>query len=569
MRATAVEAEATAREGASATAGDLVQVRRRAGVAVAMAGIMLVATLLYGWRLGEAPVYLSPDEAIIATDAHALATTGRDNTGTWFPLYFFIQVPGDDRSGWFMPGIFYLSAAVFQLFPLTEWSARLSTVLMAVTGIGVMYLLAVRLFRRQWVAVAVAMLLALAPGHFILARYALDYLFPIPFIGAWLLFLHRTLERSSARDALWAGACLGVGFYSYISSMLMMPLYAALSLLVLFRSRAGARQLINLIAGAVVPLIAFAVWFVQHPDAFAATAQRYALYDTTRLNALQGVREFLSFPNIERMASLYWSFFNPSFLFLSGDSQMMFSTRSAGVLVTVMVVLLPAGIAQILGRDRTSFNLLVIAGFFTAPAAAVLVPESAALNRSAALLPFGVLLGGFGLIRLANAAPLRLSRTRKVVYGPALVGLLLALAGLQFTAFARDYFGDYQLRVSTWLGGNLRGALETLIQLDARGNVPAIYFAPLQSEGRLSDTRNRWMPVYWDFYTIKHGRIDLQARSHKLSETALDTVRSGSLVLANVNDPDTTPLVERGALRELATIPELTNNPFFWILAKP
>jgi hypothetical protein len=535
---------------------------------VTAAAIVAAATALYSWRLADAPVYLSPDEAIIATDAHALATTGRDATGTWLPLYFFIQVPGDERSGWFMPAIFYLSAAVFQVFPFTEWSARLATVLMAVAGIGLIYLLAWRVLRSQPVAIAVATLLGVAPGYFILARYALDYLFPIPFIVGWLLFLHRSLERASPRDAMLAGLCLGVGFYSYISSMLMMPFYAALSLIVLWQTRSSRRQFLNLGLGAGAPLIAFAIWFVQHPGAFASTVERYGLYDSSRLNALQGAREFLSFPNIERMASLYWSFFNPSFLFLSGDSQMTFSTRAAGVLPMVLAVLLPAGIAYILGRARTPFNLLLIAGFVTAPAAAVLVPEAAALNRSVALLPFGALLGGFGLVRIAQAAPTGVAG-RRMTYGPWLAAGLMLLACLQFTTFARDYFGDYQLRVSTWLGGNLRGALERLIELDARGPVPVVYFAPLQSEGRLSDTRNRWMPAYWDFYTRKHQRTELQARSRRFSETTIDALPAGSLVLANAGDPDTIPLVDRGLLREIDTVPELTGHPFFRILVKP
>ena len=39
--------------------------------------LLLLTAAVYLWRLGEVPVYLAPDEAIIANDAYALATTGR------------------------------------------------------------------------------------------------------------------------------------------------------------------------------------------------------------------------------------------------------------------------------------------------------------------------------------------------------------------------------------------------------------------------------------------------------------------------------------------------------------
>ena len=55
--------------------------------------LLIAAAIVYTWRLGEMPTYVSPDEAIIAVDAHSLATTGRDVHGNALPLYFYIQVP--------------------------------------------------------------------------------------------------------------------------------------------------------------------------------------------------------------------------------------------------------------------------------------------------------------------------------------------------------------------------------------------------------------------------------------------------------------------------------------------
>jgi hypothetical protein len=58
----------------------------RTRIAVALV-LLAAAAVLYARRLGDAPVYMSPDEVIIAVDAHSLATTGRDVHGVVAALF--------------------------------------------------------------------------------------------------------------------------------------------------------------------------------------------------------------------------------------------------------------------------------------------------------------------------------------------------------------------------------------------------------------------------------------------------------------------------------------------------
>ena len=62
--------------------------------------------LLYATRLAEVPVYVMHDEAQGALQAHSIATTGRDLSGRWFPLYFTEPEfpPGRD------PALIYVTA---------------------------------------------------------------------------------------------------------------------------------------------------------------------------------------------------------------------------------------------------------------------------------------------------------------------------------------------------------------------------------------------------------------------------------------------------------------------------
>lgn len=578
--------------------------------------LLIAAAIVYTWRLGEMPTYVSPDEAIIAVDAHALATTGRDVHGTALPLYFYIQMPKSERSGWFTPVIFYLSAAVQLVLPFSEWSIRIPSVIVGLTNLILLFVLGRKLFGNTWIALMTAALLAFSPAHYIFSRYALDYLYPVPFLLAWLIALHSAIERPTTGALVVCGLCLGVGFYSYAAAVLLTPVLLLLSVAVLWRSVDTPKRLAMLVAGYAIPLTLFVIWFASHPDAFANTAQRYSLYDAKQLSALQGLREFLSFPNIERMTAIYWSFLSPSVLFMSGDQLITFSTRQAGVFPMVMAVLFALGIVQIVERERNRFAWLMVACFLIAPLPAVLVPENGAVNRATAILPFGALIAGYGLKWLWSLDVIRYARPLAAIAGAGALALGLAyaawtlagegrlggasvpaiglgavliafavaakrgrqgamlamtvllIASLQFANFARDYHGDYRVRVSSWLGGNLRGALETIIDRCANDACAAVYFAHLQSTGGIADIRNYWMDAYWRFYLIKHHRESLRARSHSADPGPLTGMPAGSVVLGNHGDPVIGAMIAGGELTQVASPAELDREPYFLVLEK-
>jgi 4-amino-4-deoxy-L-arabinose transferase-like glycosyltransferase len=572
---------------------------------------------LYSWRLGEAPVYLSPDEAIISVDAHTLASTGYDVQGERLPLYFKIQMPGETRWGWFTPAIFYVSALFQRVLRLSEWAVRLPTVCVGVVDVILLYWVGRKIFRSDAHALFAAGVLALAPAHFMLSRYALDYVYPLPFLLAWLFCLLAFVEESRLPWLFAASALLGIGFYSYIASVVMMPLYLALTGLVLLRTRQPARAYAIAAIAFALPLLPFVVWFLNHPTALSDTAARYELYDARTLGLLRGVRDFFGYLNLDRRSGLYWSYFNPSFLFFSGDSHMTFSTRSVGVLLMPLAVLLPLGVYQAIVRRPAVSTVLVLIGFVTAPVAAVLVPESSAIIRATALLPFAALLAALGMEFLWSAPGVSPPKSSLVAVGSAGVALglcygvwMLATRGrvgtltvmltvassamlaaafmtrpwhsgrlvasvlavflpIQFGSFWADYFTDYRVRSNYWLGGNVRGALEQLIDRAGRDRAARVYFATLQSTAGLMDTRNRWMDAYWRFYLVKQGREDLLDRSARLESTDVRTLPAHSLVLANIGDRTTEAYVSQGELRRIAVIPEMEGDPFFAILERP
>ena len=558
--------------------------------------LLLLVAVIYCSRLGSAPIYLASDEPIIANDIRALAATGRTLDGAFLPLFFYIPL----SASWFMPAIYYWSAPFLLVLPFGEWSIRLPTAAIGVISVVLIYHATLRMLGDRRLALVASAVLASAPAFFMLSRYALDYVYPVPFVLGWLLFLVVGLEPHRSR--VWlvlAGLCLGDGLYSYIASLALMPVYLAATLVALLAARRSPRDLAAVVAGFAVPLIVFLIWFAQHPEAFQGTADRYALRSL----------------DVGAIAGRYLGFFNPDFLFLTGDTYLPFSTRTAGVFALASALLMAAGIYAVIA-ERHIIGLLVLSGFIVAPAAASILDDPGAIRRATGMLPFGAILAAFGARKLATiprvpglrsggwlaggaaaaaglayltwigvtqdrvtprglqVAGLGLtllamaSFTNRVKHGLLVLNTLVAAIVVQFALLQYEYHGPYRVRASPWLNGNIRGAMERMIEEAGRDRDAPIVFASLRSGLGRWDLKNRWLPAYWRFYVAKAGREDLLARTvffTYLHETK--PIAPGSLVMGNTEDPHLKQLLAEGATR-IVDIPEIDRDPFFMLVRR-
>jgi 4-amino-4-deoxy-L-arabinose transferase-like glycosyltransferase len=559
------------------------------------------AFFLYAFQVDTTPPSLAEDEVTISMTAHSIATTGKDLFGRPWPLYMQMT-----EGSWFYPVIVYSIAFVLQVLPLSEFAIRLPTVVAGVANVVLMYFVARVLFRRETAALLAATLLALTPAHFLHSRFALEYLYPLPFILAWLLCLFTYLERAELRWLFASTLILGLGFYSYIASVIVMPMYLVLTCLALLLREQPARVLGIALAGFVVPLLVlFVPWLLAHGSPFGHTVGHYLIYDTRRLNLLQGMRELVSFPSVAARTTTYWSYLNPSFLFIDLTSTFMYSTRTTGVFLAPLALFVPLGLYQAF-RSGEPKHVVLVLGFLTAPLAAVLVGEAGAIGRALELLPFGVLLAVVGIVHLWSGPRIALRRVVGLSAGvigvvvavgyaiwtlategrisastPLLLlgGVALAVAGIatdrtacrmtvvillgavlvHFQQYVSDYFADYRARASDAFLFNRRGGLEYLIERSRAESVPAIYLSNLDRDVDM-------IGLYWKFYLVKHGREDLLARTVILGESQqleIATIAPKSVILARAADPVAQALAASGELTLESAIAEPNGRSFY------
>jgi 4-amino-4-deoxy-L-arabinose transferase-like glycosyltransferase len=525
-------------------------------------GLILVAVCtLYAIDLGRAPIYLHEAEVLFGLHARSIATTAHDTNGRLLPLYF--QMPSIGENVWFHPVIVYWMAPFLAVLPTTEWTVRLPTVLIGLIDVVLMYLIGRRLFQSPWWGGLAAGLLALTPAHFIHSRIAMDYLYPVPFVLAWLLCLLIFLDRRQTWILFLATSFLGVGFYSYIASVIMMPVYLAMTFLVLSATPPKSSRLFRVaVAGFAWPLALLVIWLPFHPAVVASTMSRYqigAVSATVATGAresmaqlLERTRHLVRFSEMTGRVSLYWYFVDPAYLFLTGGyANVVNSTRHFGVFLLPLLVFVPVGLVR-LTASRSPVNRLLALGFVSAPLAACLVvPEPYAVDRELGVLPFGVLAAVFGVKYLIERGP----GWRRLAL------CLLAFVPVHFALFCVEYFGDYRVQSAFWFEFNRRGAIEEVLAREATDHPPAIY---------LSVQRTPYLDEYWRFYLIKNHREDLLARTRHFQADTLDVneVPPGSLLLASRQDVSLEKLVAAGELKTVALIAEPGDPPAFEVLRR-
>ncbi len=511
----------------------------RTAMAVVLLGVAVTA--LYATRLGFAPIYLIHDEVNFSLQAASVAKTGRDLNGRLLPVYFSEPAFTAGRD----PMLIYAAATVLQVLPLSEAAVRLPTALVGISNILLVAWLAYLVFNDARLSLAAGVMLAMSPGHFIHSRLALSVLFPVPFVIAWLIALCRMGDAPSWRLLLVGGALLGLGVYGYLASMVMMPVYLLLTALVL-----AERRQLKLIgwtaAGFAMVLVPVLLWTIAHPERYIDLLRAYRPGEVTADSSFVDAARAVSSGGWRVRFSAWWSYFDPGYLFLSGDPSLVNSTRQAGLFSLALAVFIPVGLWRLV--RSTGFERLLLIGLLTAPLAVVL---TGILNlhryRGLLVLPFGVMVATYGL-SVMWASPRRIWRF-------AATAMLLTIP-IQFASFYRDYMGPYRERSSYWFGGNLRAAILEVMQ-----------HPPGSGQSYISGSIPH-ADLYWRFYAQTVASATGAPTLLDPESAASGSFAPGSKAITAFNEPLATVL-DRSGWRRDRVVTEPGGAPAFVIFGRP
>jgi hypothetical protein len=242
--------------------------------------IILLSIFFRFWQIGTLPNGLFPDEAANGLDVNSIFK------GNIQPFY----ERGNGRESLF----FYLLAFSVWLFGRGPWQHHIISAGIGVLTIFASYFLVKELFNKK-IANITALLMATSSFLTTVNRTAFRANMVPLFSTLVILFLVKYLKESENRKKIYyafaCGISFGLGFYSYISYRMMIPMLFGLAIIFLFTYRPSIRQQItsNLkyfwfsLLGFVLSFGWLGYYFFTHKGSFIGRAGQVSIF-TESLN---------------------------------------------------------------------------------------------------------------------------------------------------------------------------------------------------------------------------------------------------------------------------------------------
>jgi 4-amino-4-deoxy-L-arabinose transferase-like glycosyltransferase len=386
-------------------------------LALFLAGIILLGVLLRLTFLSSIPNGFFCDEAVRGYDAYSILLTGRDQYGEFLPLF--------TRSLDDYPESFYVFLAVpsVAFFGLNEFAARLPAGLIGLLTIPVLYFLTKEFFGRR-VALIAALLLAISPWHLQFSRSAMSSYTLMPlFFCLGLLFFMKAVSRGKRFFLYLSSLIFSISLYTYYSARIFVPIFVFGMCVIFFKELRKAKK--ESIIGAVMFLsvLIFLSFF------WISAKGLSRINESLILSLPQNIRYYLSY-------------FNPYFLFIRGDSNLLHSIRNVGQLHLFEAFTVLAGLGAVLaGLRKKEYRIFLLwLVLYPIPACFGLSPNAA---RSIIGAPLFVILSAVGIFTLISIIKPRILRV-------GFVGALSIVILFSALIYCKNYFFDYPKYGASW-----------------------------------------------------------------------------------------------------------------------
>ena len=342
------------------------------------------------YQLDTNPAGFFCDEAAIGFNAYSILTTGKDEYGKPFPVFF--RSFGDYKN----PVFIYSAIPFVAAFGLNEYSTRLTAVAYGIFSIIAIYFLGKELFNRK-IALLTAFLLTISPWHIHFSHVGFDIIAPVPWIILSLLFLQKSLK-----NFLWYPlACLFfiISFLSYTSPKLYLPPLFLSFLLINFKTTSKWLKdrrfwISNFIIG-------FFFFLLIGP--YIQNGTFFARWNQVKINNF----------DLKTISQGYFNHFSADFLFKKGDIDFTgqnvtrHSIRGMGELYWFQLPFILIGLSTILFVKKYRRNLLfLLAALLLFPLGSIFTGTAPQATRSV-----------FGLIPLVLFTALGIHYSFKLITG--------------------------------------------------------------------------------------------------------------------------------------------------------
>lgn len=275
-------------------------------------------------------------------------------------------------------------------------SALTGSIIAAMAG-GLVAAAAWRLFRSRAMAALAAVIFVSSP--IAVAGFAADarqLAAVLPWL-AWLVAMLWSLERADARAAAIGGLAAAAGLYPGPAGLVTMPLLVLCGVAALFmrQPRPIAIRQAAWLAGAFVAAgLPLAFRMAADPSSLTQLIIHHGLYDASKYNPLQGLREIFSWVGLVARSEAYWNYYDPAVWFFSG-STLQSHLLDARVFFAPLVLPVAVGLYRLI-VPLTAPSWLLLSGLAVAPVPHMMIARSIEPGRLLVAAPFVAIVAAAG-----------------------------------------------------------------------------------------------------------------------------------------------------------------------------
>ena len=411
--------------------------------------ILVLATFLRIWKLGDVPPSASMDEASIGYNAYSVSKIGVDEYGQ-FPL--ISQRAYDD---WRRSTYLLLVVPFVRLLSLNVIAIRLPAVILSILTVYAAYRIVIFLFSKdskyaESIALLVTFLLAISPWHIYISRLGHESNAYLSFFVFGVLFF--LLGIKDKKNILFAIIFFILSMISYYAGQILVPLFI-LGIMLIYREfiinslLKDKKMRVQLLLCALVSIPIF--WSIFSPAAltrFGGTStfkpdahpQEYAEMINLRNKAAAShdiigtvIYNRRLFP-VRVFIEGYLSHFDPKWLFFNSYDEPFKVPRMGLLYLWELPFILIGSFALLFSKETDNrAKKLIFLWFFLAPFPASVATQAPHAMRVYAFLPTWQIFTAFGLFFILNKL-----RGLKLLGFAAF--LVIAIVSLQ--SFYRNYY---------------------------------------------------------------------------------------------------------------------------------
>lgn len=367
--------------------------------------IIILASILRFWDLGNNPPGLTWDEASLGYNTYSILQTGKDEYGNFLPLY--LKSFGD-----YKPALYaYLDIPFVAFLGLSELSVRLPAAIFGVLTVILIYFFALELLKNKTLAIFSAFFMAISPWSIQFSRAGFEAGVALFFniLGAYFFIRAFNQNNLSKRNILLVVSVfsLFLSTLTYQASRLFAPLLL-LSLFFLNRNRVKKDYRISLLIlglflmivvgmallGGTKRLETLNFFAYQRSSEEVAQISKEDGLDVGSLNFQILHGEWFAYTR--GLFERYLIYLSPRTYFIDGDYSQRHRVPDLGTLYYFSLLLIPLGCYFFLKMSGSPKKILLM-WLLLAPLSAVLSRDLISMLRALNLILPITLMEGAGL----------------------------------------------------------------------------------------------------------------------------------------------------------------------------